>query len=262
MIAPCTAILLVHRDTPVLWSSLSALKWCEHIMVVDNDSKIDVARLYDAGVTAVFAIPGPIQDFAAVRNLAMEQVTTPWCFFCDSDEVVDPLSTPEQTELVTQMANPQITGMSVKRSDYFLGKTLSYGEAGNRLFIRFMRPKDAVWSGKAHEVPAMTGQIIASGATITHYSHESINSFITDVSSYAKIIATEREHSPLSNLVQLLLYPPLKLLYDLVLLGAILDGWRGVIYSYCMALHSLLVRIYWYEKHTRVVSHPDSLRES
>ena len=60
MIAPCTAILLVHRDTPVLWSSLSALKWCEHIMVVDNDSKIDVARLYDAGVTSVFAIPGSI----------------------------------------------------------------------------------------------------------------------------------------------------------------------------------------------------------
>lgn len=251
---PCTAVVLTNRETPILWEALQSLTWAEKTIVVDNESGIAAERFTTAGVSSVLPLSGPIADFAAVRNQVMRQVTTPWCFFLDSDEVVDALSSDTLADLSKLMNDPAVSGLTIKRSDIFLKKKLSYGEAGNQALIRFMRPEATTWVGAAHEQPQIVGQVQTSGLTISHYSHESINSFIVDVSSYAKIIANERAFSPALNLAQLVFFPPLKLIYDLFVLGGILDGWRGVTYSYCMALHSVLVRIYNYEKHLGVVS--------
>lgn len=258
MLLPLTAIVLVHRETPILWQSLRSLSWAEKIILIDNESQIPAERLYQAGVAEIFALPGTIDDFASVRNLSMKQVMTTWCFFLDSDEVVDPPTEASLSTVHNLMKDPATAGIIIKRSDIFFQKRLSYGEAGNRPLIRFVRPAVSRWVGRAHETPIVSGRTQTSELTISHYSHESIHSFIADVSRYAKIVAAERAPGNASNLVQLLFFPPLKLLYDLIVLGALLDGWRGIVYSYCMALHSLLVRVYWYEKNVDLVSKTDA----
>jgi hypothetical protein len=199
-------------------------------------------------------VRSPISDFSQVRNVGLEKVLTPWCFFLDSDEVVDQPTDGALHSLEGMMSDTLTVGISVTRNDIFLGKKLSYGEAGNTSLVRFMRPKSTHWVGAAHETPVISGKIQQGDFEISHYSHESINSFIIDVSEYAKIVAGERSLTQTSNVLQMLVYPPFKLVYDLLVLGAVLDGWRGVVYSYCMALHSLLVRIYWYEAHSNMVS--------
>jgi hypothetical protein len=48
-------------------------------------------------------------------------------------------------------------------------------------------------------------------------------------------------------LIQAVLFPCVKFLYTYFLLCGYVDGWRGLIYAVNMSLHSLLVRIFWYE---------------
>lgn len=254
----CTAIVLVHQDTPILWQCLASLSLFEKVLVIDSGSQIDTNSLKRAGVTDVVTIQALITNFAEVRNQAMHHCTTPWCFFLDSDEVLDPQDSSVMIEIESMFRDNSLHGITVKRSDVFLQQKLQYGEAGNQALIRFMRPDQTRWEGAAHEVPTIPGSVHNSVLTISHYSHESINSFIDDVSKYAKIVATQKQSSRIGNLAQLICFPPLKLVYDLFLLGGILDGWRGVIYSYCMALHSLLVRIYWYEKHASLAPQPNT----
>ncbi len=254
MSLPCTAIVLVHRDTPTLWNSLHSLDWLDTIIVIDNNSQIAPERFTAASVTSIHPISDNFTDFAAVRNDSMLLVTTPWCFFLDSDEVVDPMSSESLASLEDAMQNQHCAALSCRRSDVFLGKKLRFGEAGRQTLIRFLRINQAHWMGIAHENPVVSGGIQRSQVALTHYSHESIKSFIEDVSVYAKIIGSSKMSSRTQNLWQLLFFPPLKLLYDLSILGGLLDGWRGITYSYCMALHSLLVRIYYYEKSSRLVS--------
>lgn len=262
MTLPCTGIMLVHTDAPTVWQGLRSLAWAEQLIVLDQHSGIDPSRFAAFPNLSHLSVTAPISDFAAVRNGAMTHVSTPWCFFLDSDEVVDPLSPVQLSQLRALMTDVTISGLTVKRSDMFLQKKLSYGEAGHQPLIRFLRPMIATWVGRAHEIPIVSGLIRESSVTITHYSHKSINSFLADVSKYAKIVASERRVSPTTNVLQMLTFPPLKFLYDLVLLGGILDGWRGVVYASCMSLHSLLVRIYWYEQHTHLVSPPTAGRQA
>lgn len=249
----CTAIVLVHQETPILWQCFASLAHFEHLLVVDAGSQIETRRFRAAGVDQVIVGPSPIQDFAQVRNEAMSHCKTPWCFFLDSDEVLDQVADEQLSAVRQLLQETTVAGLTVKRSDVFLQQKLEYGEAGNQSLVRFLRPGNARWEGKAHETPSIHGTIGNSMMTLSHYSHESIKSFISDVSNYAKIVSTQKNASHGSNLAQLLFFPPLKLGYDLLLLGAVLDGWRGVVYSYCMALHSLLVRMYWYENHTSLV---------
>ena len=251
---PCSVIVLIHKNSPTLWRCLSSVAMFEHIRVVDNHSGVPKTEFTKAGVSDVITVDGTIDDFASVRNQSMSALHTPWCFFIDSDEVLEPLTKQQLEQLNGQFQDPSFQGLSLKRSDVFYSKKLSYGEAGNRSFVRLMRPEYAHWSGRVHEIPIISGIVSQSPLQIAHYSHDSVSSFITDVSAYAKIVATERNLDQSSNLIQLLFFPPLKLLYDLFLLGGILDGWRGISYAYCMALHSLLVRIYTYEKNLELVS--------
>lgn len=256
----CTTIIITDTHDESFARAVASVKSFEAILVIVTATNAKMTEYQLPGVTSVVLRPGRISDFAAVRNEAMQHATTEWCFFLDSDEVLDTPAKESVDFLEETMRDEQVSGISVRRSDIFLGKRLSYGEAGRQLLVRFMRVKNTKWEGSAHERPVTTGGVKESELTLSHYSHESINLFIADIASYAKIIASERQTTTGANLLQLLLFPPLKLLYDLIVLGGVLDGWRGVTYSYCMALHSLLVRIYAYEKRTQLASQANSVR--
>lgn len=259
VVLPCTAIIITDAHGESFARAVASLKHFESVLVIATAANAQENEYERAGVTSVVLRPGIITDFAAVRNEAMQHVSSEWCFFLDSDEVLDTPAKESVDTLETYLHDEQVSGVSVRRSDIFLGKRLSYGEAGRQLLVRFMRVKNTTWEGQAHERPVILGDVKESELTLSHYSHESINLFIADIASYAKIIASERQTTAGANLLQLLLFPPLKLVYDLIVLGGVLDGWRGVTYSYCMALHSLLVRIYAYEKRTQLASQANSV---
>jgi hypothetical protein len=251
---PVSVIILAHQDTKLLRSAIASAAWASQRIVIDIGADLSQSQLTAAGVQHLVTLSGTITDFAAIRNQVMKHADHDWILFLDSDEVIQPLTTDQQQDLAMLLNNSQLGGMSLRRSDVFLEKKLSHGEAGNQKITRLIRRDQGQWQGAVHETWQTTLPIAESSLKLEHHAHHSISAFIADISGYAMIAADNRRQSSLANYWQLLTYPLGKILYDAILLQGARDGWRGVVYCYCMALHSLLVRLYWYEKHLGVAA--------
>lgn len=249
---PVTAIILVGQKTRRLEEVIDSLAWVSEIVCYDNNSGVNFTSFRESKLKIVHGEEGQIKDFSAVRQALQGMASEPWVFFVDSDEVV---IVEDAAKFESQLENPTLHGLSVVRSDVFLGQALEYGEAGERVISRLTRPGFGVWKNPVHEVLEVQGGVAVAPIRLAHYSHETISEFIAQVIEYAKLAASAKQSTPIRNLLELLFFPPLKLFYGLVIQGGLLDGWRGVVYAFCMSLHSIMVRVYWYEIH-RVVGKP------
>lgn len=190
-----------------------------------------------------------IQDFAQSRNLALQQVKTKWAFFLDSDEVIEGFN---QQQFEALLLNPLNAGLTIARSDVFYGQKLRHGEVGQQSLARLVRVDRSHFAGKVHEVAVVDGQVISSNLAISHFSHDSISQFISQVSRYANMsIELHQSKSKLRLLIELLIYPPLKFLLNFIVKLGFLDGWRGLVYALIMSLHSTLVRLMTLEQVVR-----------
>ncbi len=245
---PLTIILLTNRVDERFEQALASAQCAADVLVVANHVEDAVQPLHTQYDFQILTWDEPITDFSLVRNTALTHAKYDWVLFLDSDEVIDPASLAELTQLVT---TPTAAAYGIRRCDVFLGKELEYGEAGNQLVVRLGKRTALKFSGTVHEVADVAGLVKPSSIKILHYSHPSIHEFISKVALYADQVATERAAKPISFkrlLFELIVYPPAKFIYGLIFQGGLVDGWHGVVYAACMSLHSTLVRIYLYEK--------------
>lgn len=248
---PITVIILAHRNNQNLVTAVTSASFAAEILVIDNASGVDWQQFSHLSVS-VKAENEPITDFSRIRNQAIKYAQHDWVFFLDSDEEVKEPVIPQVAALLASSAH----GAVAFRSDVFYGKKLQYGEAGHQQVIRIGKKGHIQFTGAVHETASITGELLYTKIQILHHAHPNISEFIDDVSQYAAVVAEHKTTSQMVNLCQLLVFPPAKLFYGLIIQGGILDGWRGLVYAYCMSLHSLLVRIYRYEVLANRNQHP------
>lgn len=242
-LTPLTVIILAHTIDQKLKKALRSVNFADEIIVVDTARSLDWSELKQQYSLTIISLPGSINNFSKVRNEAMRHSKHEWVLFLDSDEELVAGAQPQIAAIIDSPAN----GAVFTRSDVFAGKKLEYGEAGNQKIIRFGKKSKMKFHGKVHEVARINGELAHPKITILHYAHDSVASFIADVNQYAQLAATVKQTDATQNAIEMLSYPAGKLLYGLFIQAGILDGWQGLTYAYCMALHSLLVRMYRYE---------------
>jgi glycosyltransferase involved in cell wall biosynthesis len=228
-----------------LLKAIASVTQFSELLILDNASGITKKDVTHDNCKIHTLSDHPITDFSAVRNKALQLASEKWVFFLDSDEVLQPFSVRKLSKV---LATTQHHGLNCTRSDFFLGKQLRYGEAGNQKIIRLLRACHTTFTGKIHEVAQVTGSTGEVPLCIDHYSHQSISNFISDVSTYATLLGAEKKNSLPRLLFELLFYPPTKCMHTYVIKGGWRDGYRGLTYSLVMSLHSLIVRITAYEQ--------------
>ncbi len=240
-----TVCILTHRSDSLFLQSLESSQFAPEVLILDHASNNDWQALAKRFRFTVKKLDSTsISNFGAVRNLALEVVTTDWIFFLDSDESVSPN---QAAVLLTLLDNPKAAGYTITRNDTFLGQPIRHAEGTIRL-TRLMRKKRAKFVGKVHEKPTISGGVFHSSVHIAHHPHISITSFINKVSWYSRLAAAEKQSSAAQNFLELLWYPLGKFTYNYFVRAGWRDGWAGLSYCYIMSLHSLFVRINWYEK--------------
>jgi len=147
------------------------------------------------------------------------------------------------------LSDPKINGWWLKRRDFFYGQALKYGEVGQVWLLRLARKRNASITRPVHEVVAVTGKTSYSTLTISHFAHTHLNEFLQKIIAYARLEAQFRDrYSLLRFWLEICVYPLGKFGFNYILKLGFRDGWRGFIYAFMMSLHSLLVRIFAYEK--------------
>lgn len=241
-----TGVVLTRNEEANLAKCLDALKFCDEILLVDDnstDKTLEIAKKYKARVVQ-HALNG---DFSAQRNWAISQIKSGlpagrqgWILFIDADEVVSPELASEITG--TLFKGPSFLGYFLPREDILWGKHMHYGNTRTSL-LRLARRGAGEWQGKVHETWQNTGRTAALRHPLLHYPHPTITDFLQHINTYSTLRAGELRAAGIkTNLLEIFFYPVGKFLYLGIWKLGFADGVRGFISAMMMAFYSFLVR--------------------
>lgn len=234
-----TGIVLTHNEEKNVVRCLESLKFCDQILVVDDNSTDKTVQL--AKKTGATVVSHPLDsNFAAQRNWAISQAKTPWVLFVDADEVVLVKLGEEITSAVKKI---EYKGFLIPRTDYMWGKKLSHGDVGGVRLLRLARRGAGEWQGAVHEQWQIEGNVGTLRHVLNHYPHPTMVEFLQEINRYSSIRAQElHDLGQHSNLFQIIFYAPAKFLWLWLCRRGFLDGTAGFVHAMTMAFYSFLVR--------------------
>lgn len=236
-----SAVVLVKNQQEQLIDCLGSLKWCDEIIVVDDDSSdrsAEVAKNMGAKVYTR-SLQG---NFSQQRNYALEKVKNDWVLFIDADERVSPELAEEIYQQTSQFLTP-VNGFFIPRVDYLWGRRLRFGETKSRKFLRLARKDKGEWIGQVHEQWKVIGNTATFKNPLDHYPHQTIREFLSEINFYSSLRAQELySHKKSVSKFKILLYPVGKFVHNYFLKLGFLDGVPGLLVCSMMSFHSFLVR--------------------
>lgn len=239
-----SVVILTRNEEQNIKKCLESVKWCDEIVVVDDDSSdktIEIAKKYK---TAVY-INSLNADFSAQRNFGLSKAKNEWVLFIDSDEVVsDALAYEISNAIELKDQNLRnFNGFYIKRSDFVWGKQLKHGEAGNISLLRLGRKGAGFWKGAAHEKWMIEKPIGKLVNPIFHFPHKTLEEFLKEVNFYTDIRAAELfEQKKKVYWWAITAYPKAKFILNYIIRRGFLDGLPGLVFAITMSFHSFLVR--------------------
>lgn len=234
-----TGIVLTHNEEKNIARCLEPLKFCDQILVVDDnstDKTVQLAKKLEASV-----INHSLDDnFAAQRNWALSQAKTPWVLFVDADEIV-PVKLGE--EIKSAVKKIEYKGFLISRTDYMWGKKLAHGDVGGVKLLRLARRGAGDWHGAVHEQWQIEGNVGILRHPIFHYPHPTMVEFLQEINHYSSLRAQELHAAGQhSSLFKIVFYAPAKFLWLWLCRWGFLDGTAGFVHAMTMAFYSFLVR--------------------
>lgn len=246
---PCSAIIIAHLRNNTLDAAIQSVQYFSEIIIVATTDEKAQWRQYineqSKSNIRLFFYLEPIVSFSELRNWAATKSNQDWVFFLDSDEVLEDEAHEKLSEFFATYAQTY-TSLSVTRFDVFLNQTLHHGEAKKEL-IRCYHAEHHTFEGNVHEI-VHAQNTFSSTIEIKHFAHDSINQFLADIIKYSEMASFQETHYLVPLTLKLLLFPPLKWMYIVLIQSGWKDGMAGVMYATVMTIHSIAVRLFAYEK--------------
>jgi glycosyltransferase involved in cell wall biosynthesis len=280
--ATISVALATRNEENNLPKCLEAVKDIAHeIIVVDEESfdrTAQIAKDFGAKVTVVKHEP----IFHKTKQKALELATNEWVLQLDADEIVTK-ALAEEIEKVTSMSNDELTDYEnkvlenklfsrhqrlieerdgrvgtavgeyvaffVPRLNYFLGKYLRYGGVYPDGVVRLVKRGRARFPAKSvHEQIEVEGRVGWLKNALLHNADPTLKRYLTRNSYYIDLLASDLKTDRIGkNLWQLSNYCLTKPVWWFFLTQirhkGILDGWRGIVFSFFSALR--FPRAYW-----------------
>lgn len=183
-----SVVIIAKNEEEIISTCLESVKWADEVVVVLNDSTDGTEKVAKKYTDNIIKIKG--QDFARVRNLAMEKVKGDWVLYVDADErVLEPL----KNEIMEKVGQDNFSAMAISRKNIIFGREVSYGPYKKDWVIRLFKKSDfESWVGKVHEYGKFNGQLIYSKNSFLHLTHRDVNHFVTKALEWADIDASLR----------------------------------------------------------------------
>lgn len=181
-----SAIVIAKNEEGMIGDTLSTLKFCDEIIVIDNgsiDKTIEIAKKNGAEV-----IVYKTDDFSKLRERGLELSSSDWLIYLDADERI----TKElEKEIVEKINHPaSYKAFRVKRKNFY------YGEHEwpkiEKLERVFKKDKLKGWKGKLHESPIVEGRIGDLENFILHYTHRNLSQMLDKTIEWSEIEADTR----------------------------------------------------------------------
>lgn len=183
-----SVIVITKNEEDRIKACLESVKWVDEIVVVDNGSKDDTLKIAKNYTNKIFEVN--LQDFASIRNLAMQKTSGDWVLFVDADErILEPLK--KEIEIMVTLSD--YSAYAISRKNIIFGTEVKYGPFWPDWVIRLLKRSDfEEWVGKVHEYPKFRGKLGYSKNSLLHLTHRNIDQIVLKSLEWSKIDAKLR----------------------------------------------------------------------
>ena len=183
-----SVIVITKNEEDRIKACLESVKWADEIIVVDNGSQdhtIDLAKKYTDKI-----LTSKDQDFATIRNKAIDKASGEWVLYVDADErVLESLR--EEIEALIKRA--KFSAYAISRKNIVFGKEVNYGPFWPDWVIRLLKKEDfEIWVGKVHEYPKFSGKLGYTKNSLIHLTHRNLDQIVLKSLEWSKIDAKLR----------------------------------------------------------------------
>lgn len=237
-----SAVVITKNEEKNIADCILSLKWCNEVIVIDDDSKDNTVKIAKKSGAKVF-VRSLNGDFSTQRNFGLEKASHEWVFFVDADECVSDALAFEISGITTMQSLQFYSGFYLRRNDVMWGKQLTHGETAGIKLLRLARKNAGRWTGKVHEQWNIIGKTTTLVNPLMHYPHPTTTEFLHEINFYTDLRAWELyEKKVKSTWFTIILYPKGKFLVNFIFKLGFLDGLPGFVFAIFMSLHSFLVR--------------------
>lgn len=171
-----TAVVVARNEEAMIEVCLKSLKWADEILLVDNGSGDATVKKASQYVNKTLKFEG--QDYAKMRNLAMEHSTGDWVLYVDADERVLASLKNEIEGIVVEDGKGK-SAWALSRKNIIFGESVKYGPFWPDWVIRLFRKKDfKTWVGVIHEYGTFNGELGYLSASLLHLTHRSVDQVV------------------------------------------------------------------------------------
>jgi len=235
---PVSAVIIAKNEAKIIKQVIENLSFCQEVIVVDNASVDETAKIAEKSGARVIAVDG--DNFSDLRNAGLKEAQGAWVLFVDADETI-PVDL--KNEIIQIVNNPEIksVGFQIKRRNYFLGHEMKYGEIGCDWVLRLARKTAGSWERGVHETWAVKGGVGKLKNSLRHNTAENLTDFLDKTIFWAKLHAQANlAEGKKATFWKVLVYPKAKFIGAYIIKAGWRDGVYGLVYAMIMAFHSFL----------------------
>lgn len=191
---PITIILAAKNEAANLPKCLASLKPAERIVVIDSgstDATPEIVKQHNAELVQYHYQGGhPKKRQWALENV---NITTPWVFLLDADEVVPDELWQEIEQAIASPTAP--TAFLVTKGFHFLGKKLRFGgfsfqalllfKTGTARFEKILAEADSGFDMEVHERLIVDGTIGKLKTPLIHEDFKNLHAYIDRHNRYS-----------------------------------------------------------------------------
>lgn len=230
-------IITLNEEKNIKRAIESVKNIADEIIVVDSESTDKTTQIAQKEGAKVFI--RKFDNFANQKNWALSKASNNWILALDADEEV-----PEKLadEIKQGISSDEIAGYLIPRKNFILGKEIKYSRWSPDKHIWLWKKDQGRWIGDVHEEVKVLGKVGQFKNSKIHHSHKTISEFLDSNNFYSTLLAESMHKRGVR-------FSLLKMFWDSIWEFKIrffyklgfLDGWRGFVLAYLMAIYHLIV---------------------
>ena len=237
---PISAFVVCFNEEDQIGDCLRSLSFCDEIVCIDSfstDRTIELCKEFGAKVVQR-TWPG----YREQKSFGLSQTSHEWVINLDADErVSDELREniirileedykKKNNCLISKDCNI-VSGYSINRVVYFLGRWWRKGGWYPEYRIRFFRKSKVVWGGvDPHEKPIVNGMISKLDGEILHFTYKNIEEQLARLHNLSTIAARQEfNRGRKAGFSQILISPIVRTLKFLIVKKGYREGIAGLV---------------------------------
>lgn len=205
------------------------------VIIVDSgsvDRTLEIAKKYKAKIYY-----RKFDNFANQKNWAVSRTSKDWILSVDADEII-----PEELvkEILEVIQNGKYAGFLIPRRNFILGAEIKHSRWSPDKHIWLWKKSEGHWEGEVHEEVVVKGKVGELKNKKIHHQQDSVSDFLMSNDVYSSILSRKKFKEGIKFSIWMLFWDPvfefsLRFIYKL----GFLDGWRGFILAYLMAIYKV-----------------------